>query len=151
MSLQGNLLRLEQETELHALSFSVPHDEDSVPEGVNRHSRPAMSSDMPLRSLFLDPLANNMPRSNTQSKLNKLKREINMPHGSYDIDGDGYVSQEDYFLSKRFDLDGNGVLDPDEQEVGRFIMAQDFFENHRDDIHLYGEEWKGTEAENRCR
>ena len=66
-----------------------------------------------------------------------------MPHISYDIDGDGYVSQvraytrvfeysslrlsmhthllettqEDYFLAKRFDLDGNGLLDPDEQEV----------------------------------
>ena len=89
-----------------------------------------------------------LPRSTTQSRLNQMKREINMPHMSYDIDGDGDVSQEDYFLSKRFDLDGNGVLDPDEQEVGRFIMAQDFFENHRDDIHLYGEEWKGTEAEN---
>lgn len=33
----------------------------------------------------------------------------------------GYVSQEDYFLAKRFDLDGNGVLDPDEQEVKRFL------------------------------
>ena len=49
-------------------------------------------------------------------------------------DGDGIVSQEDYFLAKRFDLDGNGVLDADEREVGRFIMAQEFFRQHRDDI-----------------
>ena len=123
-------------------------DESTVPQGINRFSRPSMSTEVPLRSLLLDPAANNLPRSTTQSRLNQMKREINMPHMSYDIDGDGDVSQEDYFLSKRFDLDGNGVLDPDEQEVGRFIMAQVFFENHRDDIHLYGEEWKGTEAEN---
>jgi len=121
---------------------------DMLPEGPNQFSRPAMSSEVPLRSLFLDPSANNLPRSNTQSDLRKNLRTVNMPHSSYDIDGDGYVSQEDYFLSKRFDLDGNGVLDPDEQEVGRFIMAQDFFRNHRDDIRLYGDEWKGTEAEN---
>ena len=40
------------------------------------------------RSLLLDPAANNLPRSTTQSRLNQMKREINMPHMSYDIDGD---------------------------------------------------------------
>lgn len=116
--------------------------------GPNQFSRPDLSKTQPLRSLLLDPDVNNIPRSATQSSLRLDRRRTNMPHISYDIDGDGIVSQDDYFLAKRFDLDGNGVLDQDEREVGRFIMAQDFFRMHRDDIHLYGDEWKQPEADN---
>ena len=121
----------------------------TAPEGgPNQFSRPERSFEKPLRSLLLDPDTNNIPRSQTQSGLRASMRRMNMPHISYDIDGDGIVSQEDYFLAKRFDLDGNGVLDADEREVGRFIMAQDFFRQHREDIHLYGDEWKNEEADN---
>ena len=107
-----------------------------------------MSKLAPLRSNLLDPGINNFPRSKHRSELVKKVKKINMPHISYDIDGDGYVSAEDYFLAKRFDLDGNGLLDPDEQEVGRYIMAQEFFRNHRDDVHLYGPEWNQPEKKN---
>ena len=41
-------------------------------------------------------------------------------------------------MAKRFDMDGNGVLDADEQEVGRFIMAQEFFKRHEKDVSLFG-------------
>lgn len=116
--------------------------------GANQFSRPPRSLEKPLRSLLLDPDCNNIPHSKTHSDLRKSMRRVNMPHISYDIDGDGIVSQEDYFLAKRFDLDGNGVLDSDEREVGRFIMAQEFFRQHREDIHLYGDEWKGAEQDN---
>ena len=59
------------------------------------------------------------------------------------------MSQEDLLLGKRFDLDGNGVLDPDEQEVGRRIIAEEFFKAHRHDLHLFGEEYEGaTEEDN---
>jgi len=37
---------------------------------------------------------------------------------------DGYVSQQDYRLAKRFDFDGNGVLDADERQVGRRVLAE---------------------------
>jgi len=39
-------------------------------------------------------------------------------------DMDGYVSQQDYRLAKRFDFDGNGVLDADERQVGRRVLAE---------------------------
>ena len=32
-------------------------DESTIPQGINRVSRPAMSSEVPLRSLLLDPAA----------------------------------------------------------------------------------------------
>lgn len=40
----------------------------------------------------------------------KRIRATSIPHPSYDLDNDGYVSMQDYRLAKRFDLDGNGVL-----------------------------------------
>jgi hypothetical protein len=48
-------------------------------------------------------------------------------------------------MAKRFDMDGNGVLDADEQEVGRFIMAQEFFKRHKHDVELFGPEWNPTD------
>ena len=108
---------------------------------MNAYSRPVHSKNQPLRSSFLDPETNNFPRSKTKKELQRKKKLVNMPHMSYDIDGDGYVSQEDYFMAKRFDMDGNGVLDADEQEVGRFIMAQEFFKRHENDVSLFGPEW----------
>jgi len=37
-----------------------------------------------------------------------------IPHHSYDLDGDGGVSQKDYFLAKHFDKDGDGKLNDKE-------------------------------------
>lgn len=93
--------------------------------------------------------------------MKKIK-ESGMPHPSYDIvmtrhmfdlpifvthifvllhvaqDGDGWVSREDYFIAKRFDLDGNGIIDPDEKLVAKKIIAQEFFNTHMHHIHLFG-------------
>lgn len=110
-------------------------------EGYNQFSRPMLSDHAPLRTLLMDEEKNNIEKCGSLSEFRERKATMNQPHPSYDIDGDGYVSQEDLWLSKRFDMDGNGVLDPDEQEVGRFLMAQAFFRSHRDDLHLYGPEW----------
>ena len=115
-------------------------DNEGLPD-YNEFSRPVYSDHAPLRSLLLDETANNIPVSQSQSEFHAKKKAINIPHPSYDIDGDGFVGQEDLFRSKRFDMDGNGLLDPDEQEVGRFLMAQAFFKEHRNDLHLFGEEW----------
>lgn len=51
---------------------------------------------------------------------------------------DGYVSQHDYRLAKRFDFDGNGVLDPDERHVGKQILADEFFKRHADHVYMFG-------------
>lgn len=49
----------------------------------------------------------------------------------------------------RFDLDGNGVLDPEEVEIGRRIIAEEFFKAHRHDLHLFGEDYhEHSEHEN---
>lgn len=53
----------------------------------NEYSRPKPSLDQPLRSVFLDPKVNNIPRSKTRSELMKRIKMTGNPHGSYDIDG----------------------------------------------------------------
>jgi hypothetical protein len=97
----------------------------------NAFSRPRPSKDLPLRSVLLcDDSVNNFPRSKTRSELLKKIRVTSAPHPSYDLDLDGYVSQEDYKLAKRFDFDGNGVLDPDERAIGKRVLADEFFKEH---------------------
>lgn len=110
----------------------------------NAFSRPRNSTGMPLRSVFLDPEINNFPKCRTVTELKSRIRASGTPHPSYDLDGDGYVSQEDYRLAKRFDFDGNGVLDPDERKVGQRVLAEEFFRRHAHDITKFG----GKIAEN---
>ena len=52
----------------------------------------------------------------TRTKLLELRKKENIPDISYDLDGDGYVGGRDYVLSKRFDIDGDGKLDPKERK-----------------------------------
>jgi hypothetical protein len=59
---------------------------------------------------------------------------------SYSQDGDGYVSQDDYKLAKRFDFDGNGVIDPYERNIAKHVIADEFFKAHKDHIHVFGPE-----------
>ncbi len=88
--------------------------------------------------MFLDPNVNNFPRSKTRTELLKRIKVTCTPHPSYDLDNDGYVSQEDYRLAKRFDFDGNGLLDPDERNVGKHILSEEFFKRHEKDIANFG-------------
>lgn len=41
-------------------------------------------------------------------------------------------------IAKRFDLNGNGVLDPSEREIAKRILADEFFKRHEKDLHLFG-------------
>ena len=59
-------------------------------------------------------------------------QKFNVPHKSYDIDGDGVVSVEDYRMAKQFDGDGNGYIDASEKAAGRDIIAQDIMEFHEE-------------------
>lgn len=104
----------------------------------NAFSRPKTSSVAPLRTVLLDPDVNNFPRSRTRTELLKRIRASYMPHPSYDLDADGYVSTDDYKMAKRFDLDGNGVLDSDEREIGKRVLAEEFFKRHENDKHNFG-------------
>lgn len=104
----------------------------------NPFSRPRYSEKMPLRSVLLDPDINNFPKARTASELRLNIRKSGVPHPSYDLDGDGYVSQEDYRLAKRFDFDGNGVLDPEERKIGQKVLAEEFFRRHADGLEKLG-------------
>ena len=39
------------------------------------------------------------------------------PDITYDIDGDGAVSQKDYFIALKFDSNQDGILDSQEKQV----------------------------------
>ena len=93
--------------------------------------------------VLLDPKVNNFPKSKTRSELMKKIRVTSAPHPSYDLDLDGYVSQEDYKLAKRFDFDGNGVLDPDERAIGKRVLADEFFKSHKQagDLNCFGKQF----------
>jgi len=107
----------------------------------NAYSRPRASKTIPLRSCFFDPEINNIPPSKTQSELKKKIKLSSIPHPSYDLDCDGFVSSDDYKFAKRFDLDGNGVLDPRERKVCKKLLAHEFFQAHTDDISNFGEQY----------
>ena len=49
-----------------------------------------------------------------------------MPHISYDLDGDGQVSQKDYFLAKQFDKDADGVLNADEFAAAKKALQEGY-------------------------
>lgn len=104
----------------------------------NAFSRPRPSQAQPLRSVFLDPEINNFPPSRTRSELLKRIKISGTPHPSYDLDHDGYVSQEDYRLAKKFDLDGNGVLDPNERRIAQMVLSEEFFRRNAKNLHVFG-------------
>lgn len=41
-------------------------------------------------------------------------------------------------MAKRFDFDGNGVLDEQKRQVGKRVLAEEFFKRHQDDLHIFG-------------
>jgi len=118
--------------------FKQDEAEISALGGYNAFSRPRASHVLPLRSTLLDPSINNFPPSKTRTELMKKIKISGTPHPSYDLDADGYVSQEDFRLAKRFDLDGNGVLDPAERLIGKRVLADEFFKAHAQDLEVFG-------------
>jgi len=104
-----------------------------LPEGMNHYTvaKPSLTSGSMLRTQFMDEGVNNQLKNRTQSDLRKWKSEVNLPHPSYDIDGDGFISQDDYKLAKRFDADGNGVIDKEEMDAGKRLIAKELWEKYR--------------------
>lgn len=116
-------------------------------EEMNEFSRPVKSLVTPLRTAFLDPKTNNFPPSKTRTELLAKIRATRLPHPSYDLDNDGYVSQEDYRVSKRFDFNGNGVLEGDEREACKKVLAEEFFKANADDMEYLGPEYASNTLE----
>jgi hypothetical protein len=89
----------------------------------NEFSVPRVSKNVPLRTVFLDEDVNNFPKSKTRSELIQRIKHTGLPDLSFDIDGDGFVSQEDYKFSKTYDFDNNGILESEEAQIGLEMSA----------------------------
>lgn len=57
----------------------------------------------------------NGPRG-TRTELMENRKRDNLPHISYDLDGDGFVGNRDYVISKIYDKDGDGKLNAQERK-----------------------------------
>jgi hypothetical protein len=96
---------------------------------IQRSTMNGISKKYPLRSMLLDPDVCQVSRSRTRSELMKKLKSSFIPHPSFDLNDDGYVSQEDYRNAKRFDIDCDGMLNPYEQNLARQTLAKEFFAN----------------------
>lgn len=96
-----------------------------LPIERNQWSRPLRSTSSPLRTLLLDDEVRNIPRHKLQSELRAARKCNNIPHTSFDLDGDGCVSPLDLKYSKAFDVNADGLLSKPEMAVLRLEMSRD--------------------------
>lgn len=64
------------------------------------------------------------PKYKTRSEMNKARHDSLQADPTFDIDGDGVVSNEDFMLASRFDVDKDGTIDNDEKIELRKSMVQ---------------------------
>lgn len=100
----------------------------------NPYSIPSRSMDVPLRTVLLDPIANNIPPSKTQSELIRKIKKLGLPHSTYDLDGDGEVSQDDYRKAKHFDKYGTGQLTNEQYHNAKAAIVSEFMTEHQDEL-----------------
>ena len=62
----------------------------------------------------------------TYKKLEMQRRQADLPHHSFDLDGDGFVSATDLFLAKRFDADKDGKLNQEEQSAAKKAIGEGY-------------------------
>lgn len=74
---------------------------------------------------------NGLPLVNTREDLIRKRKQEKIPDLTFDIDGDGHVGNLDYFVSKKFDKDGDGKLNKEERENAEKAVKQGFLEQFR--------------------
>ncbi len=62
----------------------------------------------------------------TKRKLEMQRKQADMPHHTYDLDGDGFVSVKDLFLAKQFDKDRDGKLNAEEKQQADLALKSGF-------------------------
>ena len=103
-----------------------------------QNSKPFRSSlECPLRSTLLDPKSNNIPPSKTRSEYLRKIKKLGFPSDTYDIDGDGQVSHEDYRIAKKFDSSGSGVLNEEDLNRAKLSLIDDFVADHGDELNSF--------------
>ena len=65
----------------------------------------------------------------TRTALAQARSTATIPHHSFDLDGDGFVSHRDYFLAKHFDKDGDGKLNAEELATAKKALKDGFANN----------------------
>ncbi|CAG9320320.1 unnamed protein product [Blepharisma stoltei] len=60
----------------------------------------------------------------TQKDLFEERKQEKIPDPTYDLDRDGYVSVEDYYVSSRFDVDKDGKLSKSERENAEKAISE---------------------------
>jgi Ca2+-binding EF-hand superfamily protein len=91
-----------------------------------RSRRPRKFDARPPSDREVHPLGrwNPSPRHNTQTEMGLNRQLATKPDPSFDVDGDGTVSADDFKLACTFDADGNGVLDDEERMELRRVMSK---------------------------
>lgn len=67
---------------------------------------------------------NEKPKYRTAGEMWHDRWQTMQPHPSFDVDGDGVVSNLDYYLAKQFDRDNNGILDDQEKIEMRKVLTK---------------------------
>ena len=62
----------------------------------------------------------------TMRDLKMIRKNEGIPHPSFDVDGDGQVSQKDYFIAKHFDKDRDGRLNTEELSTARKALKDGY-------------------------
>ena len=65
------------------------------------------------------------------TELKEARKQEMKPHSTFDVDGDGVVSSTDFYLSNRFDENGDGVLDDEERHELRRRMVDETVSKYR--------------------
>eukprot|EP01046_Picozoa_sp_COSAG06_P084507 COSAG06_NODE_31300_length_523_cov_2.804245_1_plen_129_part_10 len=80
------------------------------------------------------------PRFRSRSEMMQFRRESMMPNHTFDVDGDGVVSSEDFKLAQAFDINKDGTLDMDERHELRKDMVNTLITKYRRLPHSQSEE-----------
>lgn len=76
-----------------------------------------------------DPWPGNPKAKSRQELLSQRKKEL-LPHPTFDIDNDGFVSHMDMFISKQFDKDKDGMLNEIERADAENALKTGFLDKY---------------------
>jgi len=71
------------------------------------------------------------PKFSTRSEMLASRKREMLPDPTFDVDGDGMVGARDMYMSNRFDVNRDGVLQPDELHELRVGMVQDIISKYK--------------------
>ena len=83
-----------------------------------------------------DTVPTRTPRFGTLEEMAAARKRSQVPHHSYALDKPVCdMTQRDFFLARKFDVDGKGFLTEQEQEAAKQALAQGYGEDHYSDYY----------------